>query len=142
MNLKETHKYDDIIDLPHYVSPHRAGMPMIDRAAQFSPFAALTGYEDVIEESGRLTDQATELTDSSKQALDEKFRILADAAAFQPQVTVTWFEPDRFKSGGSYVTVTGRIKRVDGYEQTLCFTDGRQIPMEAVRELSCDLFPD
>ena len=89
MQLKETHKYDDIIGLPHHTSAHRAGMPMIDRAAQFSPFAALTGYEDVIEETGRLTESSTELTEGSKQALNEKFRILAEHCWVTPQVTVT-----------------------------------------------------
>ena len=142
MELKETHKYDDIIHLPHAVSSHRAGMSMIDRAAQFSPFAALTGYEDVIEETGRLTDTISELTDSSQQDLNEKFRILADAAAVCPQVTVTWFEPDRFKTGGSFVTVTGKIKRVDEYEQVLRLTDDREIPMEAIRSIKCSLFPE
>lgn len=142
MELKETHKYDDIIHLPHAVSSRRAGMSMIDRAAQFSPFAALTGYEDVIEETGRLTDTISELTDSSQQDLNEKFRILADAAAVSPQVTVTWFEPDRLKTGGSFVTITGKIKRVDEYEQVLRLTDGREIPMEAIRSIKCPLFPE
>lgn len=142
MQLQETHKYDDIIHLPHHTSSHRAGMPMIDRAAQFSPFAALTGYEDVIEETGRLTDTVSELTDSSKQMLDERFRILAENCGMTPQVTVTWFEPDRLKTGGSFVTVTERLKRVDEYEQTLRLTDGREIPMEAIRSIKCDLFTE
>ena len=140
MALKETHKYDDIINLPHHTSDHRAGMPMADRAAQFSPFAALTGYEEVIEETGRLTDVSTELTESSQMQLNERFRILAQYAESLPTVTVVYFEPDRYKSGGSYVTVTGRIKRVDEYEQVLRLTDGREIPMEAIRSINCDLF--
>lgn len=142
MQLKETHKYDDIIGLPHHTSAHRAGMPMIDRAAQFSPFAALTGYEDVIEETGRLTESSTELTEGSKQALNEKFRILAEHCRVTPQVTVTYFEPDRLKTGGSYVTVTARVKRVDEYDQVLRLIDGREIPMEAISRIKCDLFMD
>lgn len=142
MQLKETHKYDDIIGLPHHTSAHRAGMPMIDRAAQFSPFAALTGYEDVIEETGRLTESSTELTEGSKQALNEKFRILAEHCWVTPQVTVTYFEPDRLKTGGSYVTVTARVKRVDEYDQVLRLIDGREIPMEAISRIKCDLFTD
>lgn len=142
MQLKETHKYDDIIGLPHHTSAHRAGMPMIDRAAQFSPFAALTGYEDVIEETGRLTESSTELTEGSKQALNEKFRILAEHCRVTPQVTVTYFEPDRLKTGGSYVTVTARVKRVDEYDQVLRLIDGREIPMEAISRIKCDLFTD
>lgn len=139
MQLKETHKYDDIIHLPHYTSPRRAGMPMIDRAAQFSPFAALTGYDDVIEETGRLTESSTELTDSSKQQLNEKFRILAEHCRVSPKVTVIYFEPDRRKNGGSYVTVTGRLKRVDEYDQVLRLTDDREIPMEVICSIHSEL---
>ena len=140
MQLKQTHKYDDIIHLKHHISPRRAGMPMIDRAAQFSPFAALTGYEDVIEETGRWTESATELTESSKEALNEKFRILAEHYRETPQITVTYFAPDRLKNGGSYVTVTARIKRVDEYAQVLRLMDGREIPMQSVYSIESHLF--
>ena len=132
MNLKPTHKYDDIIHLPHYESPRRAGMPMEDRAAQFSPFAALTGYEDVIEESGRLTQTAVELTESAIEQLNEKLHILAENSHMSPAVTVTYFQPDQRKEGGSYVTVTGFVKRIDTYEQMLRLTDGREIPLKAI----------
>ncbi len=141
MALQETHKYDDIIHLPHHTSEKRAGMPMADRAAQFSPFSALTGYEDVIEETGRLTDASTELTESRMQEINEKLQILAENSAVRPVVTVTYFEPDRYKSGGSYVTLNGRVQRVDTYEQVLRLTDDREIPMEAIRNITCDLFP-
>ena len=142
MQQKQTHAYDDIIHLPHHVSPRRAGMPMADRAAQFAPFAALTGYESVIQESGRLTDCAVELTDSGLQQLNEKLRILAEHTQVTPSVTVTYFEPDRHKAGGAYVTITGKVKRVDTYEQALVLTDGREIPMEAIYDLRCGLFPE
>ncbi len=141
MQLKETHKYDDIIHLPHPVSDKRPGMPMIDRAAQFSPFSALTGYEDVIEETGRLTDHALELTDSRKDQLNEQLRILEENSRIHPAVTVVYFEPDQRKNGGSYVTATGHVKRVDSYEQVLRLSDGREIPLEAIRSLKCPLFP-
>ena len=104
MTLQPTHKYDDIIDLPHHQSPKRAGMPMLDRAAQFSPFAALTGYEAVIDETGRLTDFARELTDSSREQINEKLGILARNVQNRPEVWVTYFEPDSRKAGGSYVS--------------------------------------
>lgn len=142
MRLKETHKYDDIIQLPHHTSPCRAGMPISERAAQFSPFSALTGFEDVIEETGRLTDATTELTESSKEQLNEQLVILAENASVKPLVTVTYFEPDSRKSGGSYVAVTAHIKRVDEYEQALVLTDDRQIPLEAIRHIRCDLFTE
>ncbi len=140
MKLKETHKYDDIIHLPHPVSERHPGMPLYDRAAQFSPFSALTGYEDVIEESGRLTDDSTELTESSQSHINEKLNILAENLAICPMVTVTYFEPDSRKSGGSYVTITGHVKRIDSYEQVLRFADGVEIPMEAIKSLQCHLF--
>ena len=117
-------------------------MPMADRAAQFSPFAALTGYESVIQESGRLTDYAVELTDSGLQQINEKLRILAEHSQLTPSVTVTFFEPDRYKAGGAYVTITGKVKRVDTYDQSLVLTDGREIPMEAIYDLRCGLFPE
>ena len=132
MQLKPTHKYDDIINLPHHQSSRRAAMPMIDRAAQFSPFAALTGYEDVIQETGRLTQPFAELTESRKEQLNEKLRRLAENSHLTAQVTVTYFEPDRRKAGGSYVTVTGCVKRIDPYARILGLTDGRQIPIEAI----------
>ncbi len=129
--MRETHKYDDIINLPHHVSPRRSGMSVYDRAAQFSPFAALTGYEDVIAETGRLTDTKTELTDSAMEGIDYILRMLEKNSA----VTVTYFAPDRCKAGGAYVTHTGQVKRVDSYEQVLLFTDGQAIPLEAIRHV-------
>ncbi len=139
--MKESHKYDDIIHLPHYVSSRRARMTVHDRAAQFSPFAALTGYDSVIEETGRPTDTETELTDSSVEQIDEKLQMLAENIEIHPTVTVTYFEPDRYKSGGQYVTITGQVKRVDSYKQGLLLTDSRTIPMKAIRSIQCDLFP-
>ena len=115
---------------------------MADRAAQFSSFAALTGFEDVIEETGRLTDPSSELTEGSKQQLNEKLVILSENAQINPWVKVTYFAPDTRKSGGSYVTVTARVKRVDEYEQALVLTDNRQIPLEAIRNIHCDLFAE
>ena len=132
MTLKPTHKYDDIIDKPHHVSSRRAAMTMSDRAAQFAPFSALNGYEDVIEESGRLTDLSTELTESAWERLNEKLYFLWENAAQHPCVTVTYFVPDQRKSGGKYVTVTGQVKRVDECEQVLRLTDGREIPLKDI----------
>ncbi len=134
--MKETHKYDDIIHLPHPVSPRRSGMTVHDRAAQFSPFAALTGYEDVIAESGRLTDMQSELTDSAIEQINEKLRSLAEAE--EPVITVRYFMPDRHKAGGAYVTAKGTLKRIDTYAQVLVLTDGRKIPLEAICDLQRD----
>ena len=139
MQLKPTHKYDDIIHLPHPVSQRHPGMPISDRAAQFSPFSALTGYDAVIAETGRLTDEATELTESAISQLSDTLKILDDNAHLQMQVSVTYFQPDIRKTGGSLLSVTGRVKRVDTYEQVLRLTDGREIPFEAIKAIKCPL---
>ena len=116
-------KYDDIIDLPRPKSAHEP-MPMSDRAAQFSPFAALTGYEDAIDETARLTDELGE------SAVEELERKLADAAAHiseRPEISVTYFVPDARKEGGAYVTRTGALKRIDELGRELLFADGARI---------------
>ena len=102
-------KYDDIINLPHHVSATRPRMSMIDRAAQFSPFAALTGYDAAIKETGRLTDRRIELTEDSRAAMDRKQQLLVENLADHPEVSVTYFVPDERKAGGAYITVTGRV---------------------------------
>lgn len=126
------HKYDDIIHLPHPVSSRRGRMSMIDRAAQFSPFAALTGYEDAIEETGRLTDRPVELDEDGKAMLNEKLRLVTQALPCSPRVTVTYFLPDTRKAGGAYVSVTGKIKKVDEYGQTLLMEDGTVIAFHRI----------
>ena len=132
MKLQETHKYDDIIHLSRPNSGRRAKMSNYDRAAQFSPFAALTGFDDAIEETGRLTDQRIELDEGGKQLLDEQMRSVLEVVDTQPEITVTWFRYDERKAGGTYVRTTGRVKKIDSYEGKLCFTDGRVIPLGEV----------
>lgn len=134
------HQYDDIINLPHYVSPTRPRMSMIDRAAQFSPFAALTGYDAAIKETGRLTDQRIELSEDSRAALDRKQQLLMDNLADRPEVSLTYFVPDERKSGGAYVTVTGQVKKVDDYQRLLLLTDGTKIPLDDILDLESELF--
>lgn len=127
--MKQTHQYDDIIGLPHHVSSKRAPMSRIDRAAQFSPFAALTGYEAVIQETGRLTATQAELDEGRKAELNEKLTGILEIIDAQPCVTITYFRPDDRKTGGAYISVTGRVKKLDLYEQRIVLTDGRQIPI-------------
>lgn len=134
------HEYDDIIDLPHHVSATRPRMSMIDRAAQFSPFAALTGYDAAIKETGRLTDQRIELSEDSRAALDRKQQLLVECLADHPEVSVTYFIPDERKSGGAYVTVTGIVKKVDDYQRLLLLTDGTKIPLDDILDLESELF--
>lgn len=131
--------YEDIINLPHHVSKTRPQMSMQDRAAQFSPFAALTGYDAAIKETGRLTDEKIELDEDTKAALDMKQAYLTEMVDDQPKISVTYFLPDSRKSGGAYVTVTGNLKRFDEYERLLILTDGRKIPMDEIADIESDL---
>ena len=128
-------KYDDIIDLPHHVSSTRPQMPMIDRAAQFMPFRALTGYEDAVHETARLTDEKPELTEDEKSLLDMKLQRLADRLDSHPQVTLTWFQPDKKKSGGEYVTTTGQLKKIDDYEGVLILLGGERVIIEDILDI-------
>ena len=122
-------EYDDIIDLPRPKSAHEP-MPMSDRAAQFSPFAALTGYGDAIDETARLTDHRIELSEEERTELDYKQQYLSTLDS--PTVTVTYFVPDERKSGGAYVTHTGALKRIDEVERAMVFADGTRVDMDEV----------
>lgn len=137
---RETHAYDDIIDLPHPDSRRHPRMSRLDRAAQFAPFAALTGYGAAVEETARLTEMPLEQDETAKAVLNEKLRMLADFLAEEPQVTITYFLPDERKAGGAYVRVSGTVKAVEEYEHTVVMTDKTVIPMEHIREISGELF--
>ena len=132
--------YEDILNLPHHVSKTRPQMSMLDRAAQFSPFAALTGYDDAIKETGRLTDEKIEMDEDRKAALDMKQAYLIEMIDEQPEISITYFLPDAKKSGGAYVTVTGNLKRFDEYERLLILTDCNKIPMDDIADIESDLF--
>ena len=132
--------YEDILNLPHHVSKTRPQMSMLDRAAQFSPFAALTGYDDAIKETGRLTDEKIEMDEDRKAALDMKQAYLIEMIDERPEISITYFLPDAKKSGGAYVTVTGNLKRFDEYERLLILTDGKKIPMDDIADIESDLF--
>lgn len=134
--------YEDIINLPHHVSPKRSPMSMQDRAAQFSPFAALTGFEDAIVETGRITDTKIELGDELRELLDRKQRRLQKFIADRPEITVTYFVPDEKKVGGTYISVSGRLKQVDEYARELVFTDGKKIPLDDVADIQSDCLHD
>lgn len=131
-------KYDDIIHLPHHVSRRHPPMPVSDRAAQFSPFAALTGYDAVVKEAARLTHRRIELSDDEKAVLDERLRLLADALPHSPEAAFTYFLPDSRKDGGAYVTAAGRLKRADTLRRVILLTDGTQIPIDDVLDIQIE----
>ncbi|MCI8538246.1 MAG: YolD-like family protein [Oscillospiraceae bacterium] len=139
-NLKETHRYDDIIDLPHHVSDRHPRMPTIDRAAQFAPFAALSGFGDTIEETACVTEERIELDDSQKEALDLKFRMLRELLPQRPQVSIVYFVPDERKSGGAYTTITGRIIKIDDFSRVVVMDDGAEIPIDDIFGIEGELF--
>ena len=133
--------YDDIIHLPRHVSPKRPRMSAHNRAAQFSPFAALSGYGDALRETARLTGQKMELDESAKAALDEKLALLADAAEERPEISITYFLPDKKKDGGTYVPAAGQLKKLDSIRRELVLLCGTKIPLEDILELEGGLFP-
>lgn len=128
-------RYDDIIHLPHHVSKVHPQMSRHDRAAQFSPFAALTGHGAAIKETARLTQERIELDENSKQMLDETLRILQEQAGRHPMVRITYFQPDQKKSGGAYVEAVGNIKRIDVTERMILLHNGDAIPIDEVIEI-------
>lgn len=135
-----TGSYDDIINLPHHVSASRPRMSALDRAAQFSPFAALTGYDDAVKETARLTDERVELDESSKVALNERLLMIQGQLDDQPQVSIIYFQPDDKKAGGTYITATGCVKKIDEYERTAAMKDGTKISIDDIIKIDGDLF--
>lgn len=133
-------KYKDIIDLPHKQSSKRPHMSLSDRAAQFAPFAALTGYDDAIVETGRLTDKKIELSEEALDLLNVKYQILLAHLADNAEIILTYFVPDKNKSGGAYVEKQGVVKRLDTFERQLILCDGTKILMDDILTISGDIF--
>lgn len=132
---KDTQSYDDIINLPHLTSVNHPRMSLYDRAAQFSPFAALTGHEDAIKEMARLTEQETELDEDEMVKLNEKLHTIKERAGDDAEVTITCFVPDEKKSGGAYISYTGSVKKIDVYAHTVVMADNTVIPIGQIREI-------
>lgn len=130
-------KYDDILYLPHHVSDRHDHMPLSDRAAQFAPFAALTGYDDVIVETGRHTESHIELDESRKYELDIQLRYLMEIIDSQPAVTVRYFQADARKVGGSYITLDSCLKKINELERSIVLVDGTVIPIDNIVGLIC-----
>lgn len=145
---RDPHRYDDLLELPHPQSPRHPRMDALSRAAQFSPFAALTGYDDQVREAARLTDRRTELSEGEREALDARLGLLQAHLSDTPRpvVSVRFFVPDERKAGGRYETVTGCVRRIDPVGRALVFyaengvSSGRSIPLDAVSEITGALF--
>ncbi len=130
-----TEEYADMLHLPHPVSQRHPRMTNRDRAAQFSPFAALTGFDGEIAEAGRLTDGQILPDEAVLAELDRTWQLLKERLPEQPRVQVTWFVPDQRKTGGAYRQFSGRLKKLDEFQRLMIFTDGTVIPAEAVLSL-------
>ncbi|MCI8537251.1 MAG: YolD-like family protein [Oscillospiraceae bacterium] len=139
-NLKETHRYDDIIDLPHHVSDWHPHMPISDRAAQFAPFAALSGFGSAIEETARVTEERIELDDDQKAELDLKLRMLRELLPQRPEVSIVYFVPDVRKAGGAYTTITGHVIKMDDFLSVIVMDNGTEIPIDNIFGIDGELF--
>ena len=137
-----SHKYDDIINLPHHVSKKHPQMSLHDRAAQFSPFAALTGHKAAINETARLTDEKQLLSEDAIAQLNEQLNLIKENIGTNQTVTITYFVPDDKKSGGAYISHTGVVKKIDEYNHTVILTDKTVIPIEQISEMQSDIFSE
>ncbi len=129
---KDENRYDDIINLPHYQSTKRAHMSLHDRVAQFAPFAALTGHDDAIEETARLTDERIIMDDTAVEKINEKLYEISQHISEKWNVSITYFRPDALKKGGAYLTDTGTVKKIDTAEKLIFMDNGIKIDMEQI----------
>lgn len=133
-------KYDDIINLPHHESTRHPKMPALDRAAQFLPFAALTGHDAAVRETARLTDNRAELDEIKKEEFDLHLQMLREQLAQKPQVSITYFVPDVKKDGGAYFTITRTIQKIDGNRHQVIIENGTVIPVNDIYEIKSTVF--
>ena len=144
--MNDTHKYDDIINLPHHVSTRHLQMSLSDRAAQFSPFAALTGHNAAIKEAQRLTDEWVELNEDRKELLDEKLQMIRESlfsgkgGRGLPGIMFTYFKSDAKKSGGAYLSIQGQVKKIDEYSHQVILEDGTALAIEHIVGIEGELF--
>jgi hypothetical protein len=138
--MAEKFPYEDIVNLPPHISKKHPQPSMMDRAARFAPFAAITGYEKMVLEEARVTEERIDLDEGTLSLLNEKLNMIQEFLDEEPEVTITYFEPDKKKSGGTYVTITGIVKRIDEYEHLVIMTDGKKIRVEDIYAIGSDLF--
>lgn len=134
--MRITNKYDDIIHLQHPVSKRHPQMPMMDRAAQFSPFAALTGHGEAIKETERLTQPRVELDENEKKLLNEKLREIQMNLSEKPRVKIVYYVQDEKKAGGTYVTFEGNVRKIDAYQKKMIFEDGTAVDMKDIADIT------
>ena len=138
--MAEKFPYEDIVDLPHHVSKKYPQPTMADRAARFSPFAAISGYEDMVKEAARVTEERIDITDATKELLNEKLNMIIEFLDEEPEVTITYFEPDKKKDGGAYISITGTVKRIDEYERIVLMSNDKKIRIDEIYAIESDLF--
>ena len=138
--MAEKFPYEDIVNLPPYISKKHPQPTMMDRAARFAPFAAITGYEEMVLEEARVTEERIDLDEDALSLLNEKLNMIQEFLDEEPEVTITYFEPDKKKSGGAYVSITGTVKRIDEYEHLVLMTDGKKIRIDEIYNIQGDLF--
>ena len=127
--------YEDIINLPHHISKKHRPMPREARAAQFAPFAALTGYESDVNEAARYTGKRRELGEYETERLNRRINEIRDGIHGDAEVIITYFKPDEKKAGGEYLNIGGRVKKIDDYGRTLTLTSGAVIPLDDISEI-------
>ncbi|NLG05285.1 MAG: YolD-like family protein [Clostridia bacterium] len=137
---KDPHRYDDMIELIHSTSMKHPRMTLRNRAAQFAPFAALTGYDDALNETARLTTDKVELDEDQKEILNEKLRIVQEHIGDLKPVTITYFSKDVKKEGGEYLTRTEIIKKIDLYEHRVILADKEKVLIEDIIDLQSEWF--
>ena len=138
--MVEYFPYEDIVNLPRHISKVHPQATMADRAARFSPFAAISGYEDMVKEAARVTEERIDITDATKELLNEKLNMIIEFLDEEPEVTITYFEPDKKKDGGAYISITGTVKRIDEYERIVLMSDDKKIRIEEIYAIESDLF--
>lgn len=129
-------KYDDIIDLPHHISKKHPQMSLEARAAQFAPFAALTGYDDAVKETARLTNERIDLDEEAKRILDDKLQIIREEILAKPQVEITYFIPDERKDGGRYITIASNVKKIDDYKNLIVLDNSVEIKINEIIDIT------
>lgn len=133
-------KYDDIINLPRHISKNHPPMPRIDRAAQFSPFAALNGHDAAVKETARLTETRIELDEYMKEVLNHRLQIIIKKIPEEPEVKITYFQPDKDKEGGSYIDISGVVKKVDEYKRVVFLDDYKLISIDEIISIEGEMF--